>query len=122
MACILLIDDDPAVRFLISDILEECGYEVITAVNGTEGLRSLALEQPDLVITDIIMPDMNGIEVIMKVKSANPEGKIIALSAGGRITPERYLETAMEVGAQKVLTKPVAHQELTDAVREVLET
>ncbi len=120
MKQILLIDDDAAVRFLVSDILEEQGYSVTTADNGKEGLRLLDQGSPDLVITDIIMPDMDGIEVIMQLKQRYPDGKIIALSAGGSISSDKYLDLAKGLGAQKVLTKPVEHQELIETVRELI--
>ncbi len=120
MKQILLIDDDAAARFLVSDILQEQGYSVTTADNGKEGLLLLDQESPDLVITDIIMPDMDGIEVIMQLKRSYPDGKIIALSAGGSISSDKYLDLAKGLGAQKVLTKPVDHQVLIDTVRELI--
>ncbi|MCP4674441.1 MAG: response regulator [Deltaproteobacteria bacterium] len=120
MSRILLIDDDSALRFLFSDILKEQGYSVEAADNGKDGLQLFAQEKPDLVITDIIMPDMDGIEVIMRLKRDYPDVKIIALSAGGTIDAKNYLKIAEGLGAEKVLTKPVEHKQLIETVRELI--
>ncbi len=119
---ILVIDDEPQLRAMLKRFLELEGYEVITAGDGKEGLRIFFQNPADLVITDLIMPDKEGIETIKELKASHPHAKIIAMSGGGRVGPETYLSLAMKMGASKTLIKPFDLRVLGDAVRELLDT
>jgi len=115
---ILIIDDDPHTRMLLGLMLE--GYDIAEAENGEKGLRAHRENPADLVITDIIMPDKEGIETIRELKQDWPELKIIAVSAGGYAEPKDYLELATLVGADDTIRKPVEPDELIGAVRKLI--
>lgn len=121
MAQILIIDDEPQIRSMLRQMLEREGYSVLDAANGREALRHLAQNPVDLVITDLIMPDMEGIETIRNLKQAHPGIDIIAISGGGRIGPDTYLELARKLGARFTFTKPIGRSELVTAVRSILD-
>ncbi len=114
---ILVIDDDDAVRKFITEILRQDGYSVTGAENGKIALQVLA-QQPDImfVITDIIMPEQEGIETIREIKACYPRIKIIAISGGGKISPENYLQLAHAMGANTTLSKPFSRKELLDTL------
>jgi CheY-like chemotaxis protein len=116
MSKILLIDDDPLVRKVISRILKYEGYELLLADDGRRGLELFRSEQPELVITDIIMPEKEGIETIREIRAISPDAKIIAISGGGRIGNVDYLSLAEKFGAREVLSKPFEPAELTDSI------
>jgi len=116
MTKILIIDDNPMAQHTISRILESAGYEVITAANGREGLAAFHLQQPDLVVSDIIMPEKEGIETIMEILRDKPGTKIIAISGGGRMGNTDLLQVAKKLGATETLAKPFDPQDLLDCV------
>jgi CheY-like chemotaxis protein len=120
MARILLIDDDDSVRTMLRLTLTQFGHVVTEARNGKEGLDKFADSHADLVITDIVMPEKEGIEVIMELRQRQPELKIIAMSGGGRIGPVDYLRIAGFLGAVKGLTKPFSNEVLLAAIDELL--
>ncbi len=120
MASILIIDDDALIRRMLRRILEEEGYEVLEAANGTEGLNLNRRAPADLVITDILMPEKEGIETIGELTGEFPDVKIIAVSGGGRIGPDAYLKMARDFGALKTIKKPINKTGLLNAVKEVL--
>ncbi|RZB38369.1 MAG: hypothetical protein SRB2_00117 [Desulfobacteraceae bacterium Eth-SRB2] len=121
MASILIIDDDVQILSMLRQTLERGGYDVLEASNGKQGMK-LYLENPaDLVITDIIMPEKEGIEIIIELKRDYPDVKIIAISGGGRINPEDYLDIAKKLGAQRTFTKPFERKQLLNAVRDLLQ-
>ena len=122
MARILIIDDDSAVLEILEEILKIEGHETFTACDGQEGMKLCHKQQPDLVITDIIMPEKEGIETILEIRRYYPEIKIIAISGGGRIDAENYLKIAKAFGAVQVFTKPLKREQLLKAVDEILET
>ena len=123
MARILVIDDDADVRAVILDTLESAGHEVILAGDGNQGLRLQRLHQAELVITDILMPEKEGIETIRELRHEFPKQKIIAMSGGGRaLASLDYLKVARELGAHVVLHKPFGSDKVLDAVRVVLGT
>jgi len=103
---ILVIDDDHLVRYALSKILLGAGYEVVTASDGKRGMAVLRAEHPDVVITDIIMPEQEGIDTIIQIRRERPAAKIIAISGGGRIRNIDFLEMAQSLGASDVLAKP----------------
>jgi CheY-like chemotaxis protein len=120
MGRILIIDDDVQILNMLRQILEREGYEVVSAINGNEGIRLYREKPTDLIITDLIMPEKDGIETIMELRRDFPDVKIIAISGGGRSHPRPYLNSAKELGAQYAFAKPVKREELLKAVRELL--
>ena len=122
MQRILIIDDDEQVRDLLSEILGRAGYEVLAASNGAEGLRLYRAQPADLVITDLIMPEKEGMETILALRKDFPKVRIIAVSGGGRSGAISYLPIAKSLGAARTVAKPFSKQEILDAVRETLAT
>ena len=119
VALILIIDDDDQLRGMLREMLEHAGYEVTDASNGKEGIRLYRENPADLVITDLIMPEKEGIETIMDLRQEFPEVKIIAMSGGGRVEPDSYLHMARGLGALCTLTKPLDRNALLRTVREL---
>lgn len=118
---ILVIDDEASIREMVSKMLSDEKYEIFLASNGNEGIKIIKEESDiNLVITDIIMPEKEGIETIFDLKRYYSDIKIIAISGGGRIGAESYLYTAKELGADLVLQKPFIQQDLLDAVHKLL--
>ncbi|ARM30223.1 response regulator [Prosthecochloris sp. HL-130-GSB] len=114
---ILIIDDDKAIRKMLQDILTQDGYTVITADNGMQAEPELEKHPDiDIVITDIIMPEQEGIETIRKIREIRPLTKIIAISGGGKIGPANYLQLAHAIGAHATLQKPFGKKELLDTL------
>ena len=121
MARILVIDDDEAIRQLLRAWLERSGYEVAEAANGAEGCEAFRKEPADLVVTDIIMPEKEGLETMVELRNEYPDVKIIAISGGGIEDAEHYLEGARLVGgALRTFTKPLDRKEFIEAVKELL--
>ncbi|MFZ2955571.1 MAG: response regulator [Candidatus Ozemobacteraceae bacterium] len=112
MTQILVIDDDVQICRLIKQMLESEGFGVTVASNGQEGLESLSHQAVDLVITDIFMPEKEGLETITDLRRKFPEIKIIAVSGGGRSGSIEYLSMAQKLGAVKTLLKPFSKREL----------
>ena len=122
MAPILIIDDDPQINNLLQDVLELEGYQVITAQRATEGLHHLETTTIDLVITDVIMPDKEGLETIREMRQRFPQTKILAISGGLTRSGVDVLEIAKRLGANSVLSKPFGVEDLIQSVRMLLET
>lgn len=120
MPKVLIIDDDLLVRETIVRILERKGYQTLSAPDGRRGLSTFCSEQPDLVITDIIMPDKEGLETIREIRVERPDAKIIAISGGGRIANLDFLEFAGKFGACEMISKPFDPADLLDAVARCL--
>ena len=118
----MIVDDDAGIRHSVGRLLEEDGHEVLREAHGKDALRHFAGEPVDLVISDIYMPEMDGIEFLMRIREAFPEVRIIMMSAGGRLSADAVLEASSALGANRVLKKPLSTEELRDAVREVLAT
>lgn len=120
MKRILVIDDDWQMREMMHQALERAGYEVEDAANGKIGMN-LHREKPvDLVITDLIMPEKEGIETIRELRKDFPDLKIIAISGGGRASAEGYLSVAKTIGANRTLSKPFDLKNILDTVKELL--
>ena len=109
---ILLIEDDPLVRETVEAMLMRLGHRVTTAGNGVEGLQKLREMTPDVVLTDIIMPEKEGIETIMEVRRTHREIKVIAMSGGGPTRNMDFLRFAERLGAHAILPKPFGLDEL----------
>ena len=116
---ILLIDDNDQIRTLLRRVLEEAGYFVIDAANGREGLRQFRQTPVALVITDLLMPDSDGLEVTMTLRRESPYVKIIVLT-GGSGEPN-LLEVAKILGAHRTMKKPIEMTELLEAVQQELQ-
>jgi len=121
MTKILVIEDDGSFRSVLVQMLEKAKYEVQSAPDGNRALEICEYFAPDLVLTDIIMPDKEGLETIQEITSTYPQIKIIAMSGGGRFGPDSYLPLAKKLGARKTLQKPFMRDELLKAISEVLE-
>jgi CheY-like chemotaxis protein len=122
MKKILVIEDNPIVRNTVGRILEAGGYQVICANDGLQGVAAFRKEQPDLVVTDIIMPEQEGIETIRQILADRPQAKIIAISGGGRIGNTDFLQIARKVGATEVLPKPFDPDDLLQLVSNCIAT
>lgn len=117
--CVLVVDDDPGVRDVIRSMLESSGYKVHLAENGKEAMRLLKSEPVDLILTDLVMPEQEGIETIKALRRQYPETKVIAMSGafGGD-----YLRIAAYLGAHATLAKPIQMDKLLKLVGETLES
>lgn len=127
MALILVVDDEVEVGEAIRRVLDRAGFEVVVARGVSEGLQAAETQQPDIVVTDMIMPKTNGIELIRTLRSRYPRVQVIAISGGGSfglnsykpdaIKTHAYLAAAREAGAEEILTKPFDMNDLLAAVR-----
>lgn len=130
MSKIIVIDDEGDIRVVVAEVLKRAGHDVETASDGGEGLAMLAENGADMVITDIVMPGMDGISVMNEVRKTHPDMPIIVISGGGNIAPMEYepaaimttayLASAAEAGANITLTKPFGREELLEAVGKLL--
>ena len=119
-ALILLVDDDIDLRGIIHRFLERSGFSVVAAGNGREALVSLETQRVDLMLTDLMMPEISGIELIQTVRQTSPLLPIIAMSADADLRNHRSLELAAQAGAQVVLEKPFAMNRLIREVQRLL--
>ncbi len=117
-AAILVVDDDEVMRDLLRRVLERSGFEVMTATDGREGVERARGRAVDLTITDMMMPVMDGIELIQALVAEQPSIRIIAVS--GVDDWDNYFKTARALGAKAVLRKPVSSAELVSTVKRVL--
>jgi CheY-like chemotaxis protein len=120
MATILVADDDELLARMLEKALLRSGHQVIRAANGVEALRLYDPAKVDLVLTDLIMPEKEGLELIMSLRKINKEIKIIAMSGGGRSGPENYLPIAKQMGSKAVLKKPFSIELLQQTVNQIL--
>jgi CheY-like chemotaxis protein len=130
MKSILVIDDEPAVRKALQRVLVSAGHPVRLANNGADGLEALKTQTSDIVIVDIIMPSVNGVDTIRAIVQEFPNVRIIAISGGGNfsaaeyqpyaIKTEAYLAAATVAGAHAVLTKPFKTQDVLQAITVVM--
>ena len=120
VANICLIEDTQMIRETLKRILEKIGHNVKTACDGREGLELFESMKFDLVITDIIMPEVEGIEVLRTVKSKSPDTRVIVMSGGGRVGNMNFLKLAESLGADAILYKPVTKKEFMVALNACL--
>lgn len=118
-ATVLIIDDDEIINEMISVLLQSHNYKTLSAHNGNEGLDILQNEEIDLVITDIIMPDKEGLQTIREIKSISPNTPIVAISGGGKHNAD-YLAMANLMGAIHTFRKPFNHDEFLSAIKDLL--
>jgi CheY-like chemotaxis protein len=119
MIRILVVDDEEAIRFVLEAILSRYGYEVESAEDGLVAMRKFKTQPFDIIITDIVMPEQEGLETIRKMKKEKPELGIIAISGGGRNGPIDYLSIAKKLGADFTFEKPWDNHELLEAVEQL---
>jgi CheY-like chemotaxis protein len=120
MAQILIIDDDELFRSMLSATLVHFGHSVLEAGNGTEGLRICQRTRPDLIITDLVMPEMEGFEVVMNLRKHDACAKILVMSGGVRGKTVEFLEIAIRLGASGMLAKPFSTDALISAIEALL--
>lgn len=120
MARILVVDDVELERFVVRKYLESAGHEVTEAENGVEAIAAQNADPFDLIITDIVMPEKEGVETIIELKRAYPTLRIIAISSGGAGKNTDYLKLAEHYGADKVLPKPVSKDAMLEQVNACL--
>lgn len=114
---VLVVEDESFVREALGLMLAECGCEVVTAVNGVQALAQVRDQTPDLVITDIFMPEKDGLETILELKRLNPEVKIMAISGGSpSFAPQDSLRAARSLGADQVMAKPFSLADLAESL------
>lgn len=120
MAQILVIEDDQPLRRAWRLVLEQAGHTVLEAGDGRKGLETFKAQPIDLVITDLIMPEMEGVETIQELRRLSPQLKIIAITGGGRGSPANYLRLAKYSGAALTFAKPIEIETLCGAVAQLL--
>ena len=120
MARVLVIDDDEAHRVLVRQILGKMGHEAEEAPDGAQGLRLFGKRRPDLVLTDINMPGLDGNDVISALRVLHPDVPVIAISGGGAIAKDELLLKAAKLGAVEVIMKPFEFRQLAGAVTRAL--
>ena len=120
MKKILVIEDNAVVRSTVTRILQTAGYTVVTAGDGLQGVDMFRKEHPDLVISDIIMPQQEGIGTIRQILAESPGTKIIAISGGGRIGNTDFLQIARKMGAVDALPKPFDPDDLLNRINNCL--
>lgn len=120
MANILVVEDNAQVAKLFRDILTRAGHHAVMRANGNEAILAIGQQNFDLIITDIFMPEKDGLELIREVMAHNPGLKVIAISGGGKTRAPIYLEMAKKLGACRTLNKPFELKELLKVVEEIL--
>ena len=122
MAHILIIDDDPTIRNLFAQFLQGEGHDIFVAGDGQKGISVLESRHIDLVITDLVMPEMDGLELLLNIREAESTVPVIAISGGMRDLPINFMEHAKAFGADYVLKKPIPLDVLKTAVGHLLDT
>ena len=121
MAHIMVVEDDIQFRQMLLDMLQQDGHRVASAGDGVEAMTALAAARPDLIITDILMPGMDGVELIMELSRQDNATPMIAMSGGRRaITAEFNLDSAALLGVKSTLAKPFSRSDLRAAIEQAL--
>ena len=120
MARILVVDDNSSMREAVCEMLEQSGYEAVSVENGRTAVQIHRNDPVALIITDLFMPDTDGLEIIYQFRHEFPDVKIIAVSGGGSRGLVELLSVARKMGAQRALMKPFAWEDLLAAVEELL--
>lgn len=122
MPRIMVVEDDDLVRGMLRQMMAREGYEVAARCNGREALQYFEQDRPNLVVTDLIMPEGEGIELIRQLRKKHPALKIVAISGGSRfITPDSQLTTAAHLGADLTFAKPLDRATFLGGIRKLLE-
>ncbi len=121
MATILVIDDDKSIQIVFKQFLERKGHDVLLADDGRQGMQLINQSDLDLIITDIMMPEMDGLEILLEIRNSKQTIPIIAISGGMRDLPLNFLSQAKLFGARQVLEKPIPLTVLDKAVQAALE-
>jgi len=121
MKSVLIVDDELGMREMVKQLLLNEACHVLEASNGKHAMEFLKNESPELVITDIIMEEMDGVEIIFEIRENYPDIKIIAMSGGSKISSEDYLESASDLGADRIFNKPFALSDMLNAIKELIE-
>lgn len=121
MSTVLIVDDDDQVRFLMKTVLEDAGYTTEEAETGREAIKRYDPERHDVVILDIIMPDMEGVETLRRLRTRNSSVPVIAVSGGGKVEGEYYLKMMRGFGLEHTFSKPIDPDQLLEAVRDLSE-
>lgn len=117
---VLIVDDDEVVRYILRAVLERDGYRVSEAKDGRDGLRQVQEGCPQVVFTDIVMPEVEGMELILTLRSKHPDVAIIAMSGGNTGMGSDYLEMAEKLGADASFPKPVEPDQVLEVLTTVL--
>lgn len=120
MSTILIVDDNERLLATLDRALSAAGYLTMTAAGGGVALRMLMDVEVDLVITDIYMPEMDGIELLSRILDRSPDAKVVAMTAGGSLVREELLDDARMLGAVRVISKPFTTDELLEVVDQLL--
>jgi DNA-binding response OmpR family regulator len=120
LATVLVVDDDPMVLQAVTLLLEDHGFQVLTATDGVQGLLLYRKHRPDVVVTDIIMPEKEGIALTRELRHEFPDARIVAMSGGGRMGNSDYVHIAQALGADAGLYKPFDDDELVGVIRALL--
>jgi len=121
MAKILIIDDDSQIRGMLRRVLQRAGHGVLEASDGNQGVALCRRDLPDVVLTDIVMPEKEGIGTIVELRREWPGLPIIAMSGGARYGPREYLEAARHLGAALALEKPFRPRQVLEAIEQLLQ-
>ncbi len=121
MANVLIIDDDDLMRSMLVQMIEREGLSAIGAENGEKGIELLDKNEFDLIVTDIVMPEKEGLETILYLKKNCPNIPIIAISGGAKIEPKLYLNVAQDFGVNYTFAKPINKKTFLTAVRDCLD-
>lgn len=122
MATVLVVDDDPGIRLFMRRILEKEKIDVVEASNGKEGIEAFQAISPDVVVIDVIMPEVDGISAIEEIRKIDSQAKIASISGGDLFCPDIYLEEATATGADATISKPFSIQCLKDCINKLLNT
>lgn len=120
MGCILVIDDNSVIRELLRVLLEDAGYTVEEAANGSEGIQIVKEKEVDLMISDVIMPDKGGIEMMIELHQDYPDLKTILITGHVQTDSEAFQNIAKQFGASQIFTKPLDSEAIVKAVKELL--
>lgn len=120
MATILIVDDNPTIRWSLSKLLRSSGYEVVETCDGQEALTALVMNDVDMVLTDLYMPEVDGIELLIRLKDSKRNQPIVAMSGGGHLETSAVLTLARDLGVTATIEKPFTADDLLELIGNVL--
>lgn len=119
MKTVLVVDDDPTIRSICRQMLENADFAVAEATNGQEAIEQYRAAKADVILMDIIMPEKDGIDAILELRSLFPHVKIVAMSGGGAVPAGKYLSITQSLGVHGMLKKPFHAEDLVKAIRSI---